>query len=111
MLKPAGGGGYTWRYDHVGISATRLMPDTTRIVDLRPHVMALRCPTLVVRGERSDYLSAEMAAEMRQLNTRVLTRTIADAGHYIHDDQPEAFADTVRQFLLQEQQTTAEQYP
>lgn len=108
MLKPTADGGYTWRYDHVGISATRLMPDITRVVDLRPHLMALMCPTLVVRGERSDYLSAAIAAEMRQLNTRVLTCTIADAGHYIHDDQPEAFARAVREFLQQEQQDKGE---
>lgn len=111
MLKPTVEGGYTWRYDHVGISATRLMPDITRVVDLRPHIMALSCPTLVVRGERSDYLSAEIAAEMRQLNPRILTCTIADAGHYIHDDQPEAFADAVRPFLLEERTTRAERTP
>ncbi|MCP1574454.1 hydrolase [Herbaspirillum rubrisubalbicans] len=111
MLKQVAGGAYTWRYDHVGISATRLTPDTSRVVDLRPHVMALACPTLVVRGERSDYLSAEIAAEMRQLNARILSRTIADAGHYIHDDQPQAFAQVVRQFLAQEQQPLAEENP
>ncbi|MDR6396198.1 alpha/beta fold hydrolase [Herbaspirillum seropedicae] len=111
MLKPAVQGGYTWRYDHVGISSTRLSPDLSRVVDLRPHIMALMCPTLVVRGERSDYLSAEMAAEMRQLNARILTSTIADAGHYIHDDQPEAFAEVVRQFLAQEQHETVEENP
>lgn len=111
MLKPTAEGGYTWRYDHVGISATRLMPDIARVVDLRPHIMALSCPTLVVRGERSDYLSAEIAAEMRQLNPRILTCTIADAGHYIHDDQPEAFADAVRPFLLEERTTRAERTP
>ncbi|EIJ46297.1 alpha/beta hydrolase superfamily protein [Herbaspirillum sp. GW103] len=111
MLKPTAEGGYTWRYDHVGISATRLMPDIARVVDLRPHIMALSCPTLVVRGERSDYLSAEIAAEMRQLNPRIRTCTIADAGHYIHDDQPEAFADAVRPFLLEERTTRAERTP
>lgn len=102
MLKPIEGGAYTWRYDHVGISATRLMPDPARVVDLRPYLMALACPTLVVRGERSDYLSAEMAAEMRQLNSRIVTTTIADAGHYIHDDQPASFAQELQQFLAQE---------
>ena len=49
-----------------------------------------------------------IAAEMRQLNARVLTCTIADAGHYIHDDQPEAFASAVREFLQQEQQDKGE---
>lgn len=110
MLKEVDGG-YTWRYDHVGISTTRLTPDLSRVIDLRPHVTALKCPTLVVRGERSDYLSAEIAAEMRRLNAHIVTSTIADAGHYIHDDQPEAFAEVVRQFLAQEQHATVGENP
>ncbi|MCA6215555.1 alpha/beta hydrolase [Ideonella sp. B7] len=101
MLKPLDDGSFTWRYDHVGIAATRLNPDPARVVDLRPHVAALRCPTLVVRGGRSDYLQAEMAAEMRALNPRLRETVIPDAGHYVHDDQPALFNAQVRAFLLE----------
>jgi esterase len=104
MLKPLGNGGYTWRYDHAGIAATRLNPDLSRVVDLRPCVAAIACETLVVRGGRSDYLQPEMLAAMQQLNPRITGVAIADAGHYVHDDQPEHFNQAVRSFLLKDSQ-------
>lgn len=100
MLRPADGGGFTWRYDHVGIAATRLNPDPARVVDLRPHVAALACETLVVRGGNSDYLQPGMVEDMRRLNPRIRSAVVPDAGHYIHDDQPALFHQLVRDFLL-----------
>lgn len=100
MLRPAESGGFTWQYDHVGIATTRLNPDPSRVVDLRPHVAALTCETLVVRGGRSDYLQPEMVDEMQRLNPRIRSAVVPDAGHYIHDDQPALFNQLVRDFLL-----------
>lgn len=102
MLKPSGDGGYTWRYDHAGIAATRLNPDPARVVDLVPFVRALDCPTLVLRGGRSDYLQPAMAEAMTLLNPRLRWREIADAGHYVHDDQPEVFCRQVREFFYED---------
>lgn len=99
MLKPLPRGGFTWRYDHAGIAATRLQPDPARVVDLVPHVQALACPTLVVRGARSDYLQPDMVARMQALNPRIRAVDIPDAGHYVHDDNPWAFCAAVREFL------------
>lgn len=99
MLKPASEGGYTWRYDHAGIVATRLNPDPNRVVDLRPHVAAIGCETLLVRGSKTDYLQPEMANLMCGLNPRITCKEISDAGHYVHDDQPSAFNTAVCQFL------------
>lgn len=99
MLKPEGSG-YTWRYDHAGITATRLNPDPETVVDLRQPVGAIQCPTLVLRGERSDYLQPEMVAAMIDSNPLISTMAIADAGHYIHDDQPEQVHNALRAFLI-----------
>ncbi|WP_454694603.1 alpha/beta fold hydrolase [Achromobacter aegrifaciens] len=99
MLKEDGSGGWTWRHDHAGIAATRLDPDSARVVDLWPQVEALACPTLVVRGGRSDYLQAQTAQDMAARNPNVEWIEIAGAGHYIHDDQPEAFNQAVGGFL------------
>lgn len=99
MLKPVAGGGFTWRYDHAGIAATRLHPDPAHVVDLRPHVAAIACDTLLLRGGRTDYLQPAMAQAMCELNPRIQCLEIAGAGHYIHDDQPAAFNEAVRQFL------------
>lgn len=98
MLEPDGGR-LRWAYDHAGIAATRLNPDPARVVDLWPPVEALRCPTLVLRGGRSDYLSAATADSMAARNPAVEWREIPDAGHYVHDDQPELVARAVREFL------------
>ncbi len=100
MLKPGDAGGYTWRYDHAGIAAARLHPDPSRVVALAPYVQALACPTLVIRGGRSDYLQPEMAQGMSELNPRISVVEIPEAGHYVHDDQPEHFARVVGDFLL-----------
>jgi pimeloyl-ACP methyl ester carboxylesterase len=99
MLKPRTDGGFTWRHDHEGIASTRLRPDPQRVPDLVSAVRAVRCPTLVLRGGRSDYLQPEMAEDMVRLNPLIQWREIPDAGHYVHDDQPEAFCREVREFL------------
>ena len=102
MLKALPEGGVTWRYDHVGIAATRLNPDPARVIDLEPSVRAITCPTLVLRGGRSDYLQPAMVARMRALNLHITDTEIPDAGHYIHDDQPELVAQAVVAFLQPE---------
>lgn len=99
MLKPTTEGGWTWRYDHGGIATTRLQPDTARVVDLSPHVARIACETLLLRGDKTDYLQAEMAQAMQKLNPNIAFHEIAGAGHYIHDDQPAAFNDAIRNFL------------
>ena len=76
------------------------IPDPARVVDLRPHVAALACETLVVRGGNSDYLQPEMVEEMQRLNPHIRSAVVPDAGHYIHDDQPALFHQLVRDFLL-----------
>jgi pimeloyl-ACP methyl ester carboxylesterase len=99
MLKPAEGGGFVWRYDHAGIAATRLNPAPGRSPDLAAAVGRIQCPTLVLRGGRSDYLQPDMAEAMCRSNALVRWHEIADAGHYVHDDQPQAFAEQVCAFL------------
>lgn len=100
MLRPDAAGGFTWQYDHAGITQTRLDPDPARVVDLEPVVRRIQAPTLVIRGGRSDYLQPAMVARMRTLNPGITAVDIADAGHYVHDDQPAAFCEAVRGFLL-----------
>lgn len=99
MLKPLPAGGYTWQYDHVGIRATRLNPDPARVVDLHRVVPLIQAPTLVLRGDRSDYLQPAMAQAMCAANPRLRWAEVPDAGHYIHDDQPAAFHRLVGTFL------------
>lgn len=89
-------GTITWRHDQSGISEARLSIEPT---DLWPAVRALDCPTLFIRGGRSDFLPAATLQAMSQSNAHVRTAEVADASHYVHDDQGEVFNALVTKFL------------
>ncbi|WP_079053726.1 alpha/beta fold hydrolase [Streptomyces graminilatus] len=98
-LRPGTCGRWLWKFDMGGIAKARLNPDPARQVDLWPHVDGLRCPTLVVRGGASDFLPAATAEVMAARNPRVRAVEIPGAGHYVHDDAPDAFHHQIAQFL------------
>ncbi len=56
-------------------------------------------PTWWVVGGRSDYVSGEDMAVMRQYFPRVVSVTLKKAGHWVHADEPEAFTSILRKFL------------
>jgi esterase len=59
-------------------------------------------PTLVLRGERSDYIQTEHRPLFRALFPHARFATLRDAGHWLHAEQPEAFIRTVDAFLPKE---------
>lgn len=68
-------------------------------LELWEHYDAVRCPTLVMRGELSDLLPREAAAQMTERGPRARVVEIAGVGHaptLLHDDQ----IALVRGFLL-----------
>jgi pimeloyl-ACP methyl ester carboxylesterase len=94
-------GGMTWRYDLEGISEARLDPDTSKIPDLWPPVLDVKVPTLVLRGENSDFLSREVMDEMAQRNSNITAFEISQASHYIHDDNFDEFMTRLTPFLAE----------
>lgn len=56
-------------------------------------------PTLWLAGEKSDYVRPEHDDTMRRLFPRTTLVTIKDAGHWLHSEQPAAFASALRVFL------------
>jgi pimeloyl-ACP methyl ester carboxylesterase len=88
-----------WRYDAQGIKEARLNADASRVVDLWPVIERIAVPTLVVRGERSDFCPADVVAEMQRRNPCISSVCVSGAGHYVHDDDPRAFGDHVAEFL------------
>ena len=88
-----------WRYDAEGIRRTRVHPDPARIVDLWPIVERLSVPTLVIRGERSDFCKASTVETMCRQNPIISAVSIANAGHYVHDDAPAQFLRCLSGFL------------
>ena len=65
---------------------------------------AVRCPTLLVRGEHSDIVSRHTAAEMARRGPRAKLAEIRGVGHAPTLLQPEQIA-VVRDFLLQGEPT------
>ncbi|MGF6513221.1 esterase [Pseudomonas sp. BT76 TE3572] len=86
----------TWRHDQQGIAEARLSIEPT---DLWPAVRALDCPTLFIRGGRSDFLPPSTLQAMSASNPHVRTVEVAGASHYVHDDQGEVFNALVAGFL------------
>jgi pimeloyl-ACP methyl ester carboxylesterase len=92
-------GSVVWRHDAQGIAHARLNATPAQLVDLWPHVEALQCPTLVLRGAKSDFLSADTARQMTERNPRIRSQDIPNASHYVHDDNFEAFMTGLNGFL------------
>jgi esterase len=92
-------GAWVWTLDMAGIGAARLADDPAGPVDLWAAVDGLRCPTLVLRGDRSDFLTAAVCAEMARRQPLLTWAEVPGAGHYVHDDNPGAFHRLVTGFL------------
>ena len=56
-------------------------------------------PVLFVAGERSDYLGPEGLEAARALFPHARVITLANAGHWLHADQPVLFAEAIEAFL------------
>jgi len=69
-------------------------------VDMWEVLGRLQCPTLVLRGARSDMFAPETAAKVRAANARIRLVEI-DAGHNVAADNREGFLAAVRPFLEQ----------
>lgn len=92
-------GSIVWRYDAEGIAETRIAPDPQRVLDLWPVIAAIRVPTLVVRGGKSDFCSLDSVAKLEEQNARLSHASVEGASHYVHDDAPESFRRLVEGFL------------
>jgi pimeloyl-ACP methyl ester carboxylesterase len=92
-------GGWEWKPDMAGIAEARRGGDPGRSVDLWACVEALRCPTLVLRGARSDFLPVGTCVRMAEVQPLLRWAEIDDAGHYAHDDNPTEFIEHVTDFL------------
>ena len=98
-VRPLDDGRWAWKPDMEGIAAARLSGDPAGSIDLWKCVEALRCRTLVLRGERSDFLSAQTCEKMADRQPLLRWSPVPGAGHYVHDDNPGAFNDLVAEFL------------
>ena len=67
--------------------------------DLWEAVKSIACPTLLLRGQHSKVVTAEIASRMSADMPDCRQEIIANAGHALFTDQPAAFAQSVGAFL------------
>jgi len=87
-------GAFRWRMNLPALEAAR--------ADFRAEIKApapYGGPALFLRGERSDYVRDADLAGIRALFPAAELRTLQDAGHWLHVDQPLAFSSSVGQFF------------
>jgi pimeloyl-ACP methyl ester carboxylesterase len=60
---------------------------------------AITCPTLLMRGEESWASDPVADGRTQCFNCPIEYRSFANAGHWVHHDQLDAFVATVNEFL------------
>ena len=104
VLRQHADGGWYRHYDlGIALAFKELSPDlvASNTQQLWQSYDAIRCPTLVLRGEQSDILDKETAAAMTQRGPCAECIELAGVGHaptLLHDDQIQL----VSQFLLKQ---------
>jgi len=63
-------------------------------------VRSVRCPVLLVGGDRSPAVFHHLLGSLHRLLPRAERVRIAGASHLVHEDQPAAYASAVLSFLL-----------
>ena len=91
-------GKWTWKYDKImrtpGRSESGWTPE-----QLWECVNRIDCPTLVVRGSRSDLFSVETMQRMQEVIADCTTATISGTGHLVQGDNPADFVAAVQGLL------------
>ena len=91
-------GKWTWKYDKVMRDPSRRDSgwDPEQLWDC---VRQITCPTLVMRGDRSDLFHEETMQKMKETICDCETVTIARAGHLVQGDNPADFLTAVEGWL------------
>jgi len=86
-------GGYHWRFNlpalKVNYAAIRAAPSGNPFTG----------PTLFIKGELSDYITAEHEPTLRHWFPNFEFRIIAGAGHWLHGEKPAEFNSLVKAFM------------
>jgi pimeloyl-ACP methyl ester carboxylesterase len=98
-LRVDASGRHRWHWDARFLGGPLSVDASRKAGRLADAARALRVPALLVRGKRSDLLSAEGAREFLELVPHAEFVDVRDAGHMIVGDQNDAFTRAVAGFL------------
>ncbi len=106
-LRLHGDGRYRWHWDPRFLTGDR-RPAATRNPDrLRAAARAVGVPTLLVRGRKSELVTAEGVREFLALVPHARFVDVAEAGHMVAGDRNDVFTEAVREFLGEPSDETA----
>ncbi|MBV8087912.1 MAG: alpha/beta hydrolase [Chloroflexi bacterium] len=91
-------GKWAWKYDRDGLRQRNGGQDE-RQARLRDAVVRITCPTLVVRGGRSDIFSDEDAEQFVTHLPHGRWQRIENSGHTVQGDNPRGLVEAMRPFL------------
>jgi|GEM_PF-54804 len=100
-LKPTENGKFTWKFDkrfRQPDSGLRIGSEATND-DSWALFRAIRVPVLLVRGAESDVLTQSVAERAATEMQRCRLVVVPGAGHSVPGDNPDAFTESVQEFL------------
>lgn len=88
-------GTYSWKFDNYVRSRPPLDMTREQIAQLWARIT---CPTLLIGGKESWASNPQIDGRAKHFSNATVV-TVADAGHWVHHDQPERFISLLREFL------------
>ena len=100
-LRELPNGKWTWKYDKILRSPGRMgRPQDPEMTNrLWGYLENLQCPTLVVRGDKSDIIATETADNMIGRIPGGKLAIVENAGHLVMGDKPSGFERAVTAFI------------
>jgi len=94
-LKRSSTGGFEWKMNLDGISKNII--EIGKPLD---YYLPIEVPTLFLRGGNSNYLLDEDIEDISEIFVNTEIKTIGNAGHWLHAEQPDDFYAKVMDFLV-----------
>lgn len=86
----------SWRFSSSGVIESM---ESARHIKWWEIWKSLQSPTLVIRGDRSEELSADELHSISEMGMQFEVKTIESSGHWVHFEQPESFIELLKDFF------------
>jgi esterase len=98
-LRQLPNGKWTWKHDPNRHSQNFAVERDTRAKQILKEIHRISCPTLVLRGERSDVFADDNAQKFADALPKGRWQRVPDAGHTIQGDNPRGLLDALKPFI------------
>lgn len=98
-LRQLPNGKWTWKHDPNRHSPNLALERDTRAKQILEEIHRISCPTLVLRGARSDVFTDENARKFAEALPKGRWQRVPEAGHTIQGDNPRGLLEALRPFM------------